>query len=93
MSHGVGMEGWSLSYKNKVKTTVSSRGFSERNESMSGGLELWLTGIEWWRLRSSRSGDGRGKKKASLLHGAPFIGGRDRGCGEGPQTSRPCHHR
>jgi hypothetical protein len=73
-----------LSCKNKGKSTLSSRGFSERKELTSGGLELRLTSVEWRRHRSARGGSGRGKKKASLVHGAPFIGGGGRGLGEGP---------
>jgi hypothetical protein len=65
---------------------VSSRGFTERKESTSGGLELRLIDVEWRRQGSSHGGGGRGEKKASLLHGTPFISGGGRGHGEGPQT-------
>jgi hypothetical protein len=56
---------------------------------MSGGLELWLTIVEWRWLRSSRGGGGRGKKKASLLHDTPFIAGGGRGLGEGQGQANP----
>jgi hypothetical protein len=92
---GVAVEcgGGGLGLQNRAqKDPVSNQGVFGRTELTSGGLELWLTGIERQWMGALGGGDERGKKNAFLLHGAPFIGGASRGHGEGPRTVQPHQH-
>jgi hypothetical protein len=44
-----GQRGGACAIKTRGKSIVSSRGFTERKESTSGGLELRLIDVEWRR--------------------------------------------
>jgi hypothetical protein len=56
------------SYKTEGKSTVSSRGFSERKESMSGGLELQLTSDErWWKRSREASAWGKMEEQRRIF--------------------------
>jgi hypothetical protein len=62
---GVGDEGVELELQKQGPVMRSKgAGFSGWKETMSGGLELRLTGVEWWRQGSSAAGKNGGRKEA-----------------------------